>query len=113
MAITEAQARQLRRGAPVYGSSGVLLGHLGQVYIDDDTSLAAWISVDTGPAATGETLVPLNHAVLDRAENDGPHLVLPYDTDELGAAPHPHSGAEPPTTSQQHDLYRHYAVRTR
>lgn len=104
MGISEVQARRLYDGAKVYGHEGVLLGRLGQVYVDRDSATPVWATL-TPPDSPLPRFVPLDHARLD-----GVHLVLPYTLDQLAACPHPHMG-EPPSAAQEDDLYRHYQLR--
>lgn len=104
MGISEEQARRLYDGSKVYGQAGVLLGRLGQVYVDLDNAIPIWATITTTPHNQAG-FVPLDHARLD-----GVHLVLPYTVDQLAACPHLHSG-EPPSVAQEDDLYRHYQLR--
>ena len=68
--------------ARVLDQNGEKIGVVGQVYLDDRTGLASWITVKTGLFGLKETFVPLKGAV--RTPNE---VQLPYTKEKVKDAP--------------------------
>jgi uncharacterized protein (TIGR02271 family) len=101
--ITNEQVRNID-GCTVHTTDGDKIGKVGQVYFDDVTGQAAWVTVQTGLFGTKETFVPLDQANMT---DDG--LVIPYAKDRVKDAPsmevdHHLSQAE------EQELYRYYGL---
>ena len=61
-------------GATAYDNSGEKIGRVGQLYIDDETGEATWVTVSTGLFGLSESFAPLQGA-----EFDGKDIRLKYD----------------------------------
>lgn len=69
MGITTSQAERLHSGSTkVYGSGGALLGHLGQIYIEEDTQNPAWATIQTGWGGPAESFVWLRNARIEGSD---------------------------------------------
>ena len=100
--ITSAQLTDVV-GATAYDGSGDKIGKVGNVYYDDDTDQAKWLTVHTGMFGTNETFVPVQGADL---AGDG-RLTLAYDKAMVKDAPNvDEDGHLSPEEETQ--LYRYY-----
>lgn len=88
----------------VVGSDGSEIGKVGQVYTDDDTGQASWVTVKTGWFGTNESFVPLNSATVD-----GGTIRVPYDKDMIKGAPNNDAG-EPLDEADEQELYSYYGL---
>ena len=52
-------------GATAYDNSGEKIGRVGQLYIDDETGEATWVTVSTGLFGLSESFAPLQGAQFD------------------------------------------------
>ncbi|MBG6216067.1 uncharacterized protein (TIGR02271 family) [Arthrobacter sp. CAN_A6] len=104
--ITQDDVNTLLRGrGKVFASDGDKLGPIGQIYVDDDTDRASWVTVNTGLFGTSETFIPLEGAVID-----GKDLRVTYPKDRVKDAPKvDRDGHLSP--EEEHLLYRHYGLR--
>ena len=90
-------------GSTAYDNDGDKIGKVGNVYYDDDTDQAKWITVHTGLFGTNETFVPMQGADFG---GDG-RLTLAYDKAMVKDAPNvDEDGHLSPEEEQQ--LYRYY-----
>lgn len=92
----------LNRGGNVIGSDGDKIGSIGQLYADDDTGEATWVTVKTGLFGTSQSFVPVEGARID-----GDDLVVPYTKDHIEDAPRVETDGhlEP---EEEDRLYAHY-----
>lgn len=91
-------------GSTVVGTGGAKLGQVSDVYLDNQTGTPAWVAVTSGLFGNHVSLVPLA-----RAEYDGTELSVPYDKDQLKAAPH-HDPGQALSETEEADLFEHYGV---
>lgn len=103
-AETAAQVAALL-GRQVCDADGARIGRIGQVYLDDDTTRPAWISVDTGLVATAETYVALHGARLE-----GEQLRLPVLADAVKAAPVVRADQGRLSEESRQQLADHYGI---
>ncbi|HHU38798.1 MAG TPA: hypothetical protein GXZ45_05940 [Propionibacterium sp.] len=93
------------RGAVAFDRSGLRIGDVGEVFLDDQTGVPIWVSIHTGLFGRHHSLVPLEGSHL---EHHG-RLVFPHDRDVVKDAPrvdeHGHLEKE-----QEDALYEYYAV---
>ena len=89
-------------GATAYDNSGEKIGKVGQLYIDDETGEASWVTVSTGLFGLSESFAPLQGA-----QFDGKDIRLKYDKETVKDAPRidKDQHLDP---DEQRDLYRHY-----
>ena len=88
-------------GALVRNQRGEVLGHVEGMYFHDVTGRPTWAAVTDG---AGVALVPLNHAKVD-----GQILCLPYQVDQLAAAPRTAPGPHLDPDVEE-ALYQHYGL---
>ncbi len=91
-------------GTTAYDRDGDKIGTIGQVYYDDDTDQAKWVTVNTGLFGLRESFVPIQGAQLgdDRVS-------LAYDKATVKDAPH--IGQDGHLSTQEEErLYRHYGL---
>jgi uncharacterized protein (TIGR02271 family) len=79
--LTDDQVRQIT-GGTVYDVNGDKIGKAGQVYLDDATGQAEWVSVNTGLFGASESFVPLRDASMD-----GDMIRVNYTKDMVKDAP--------------------------
>ncbi|KSU56348.1 DUF2382 domain-containing protein [Microbacterium enclense] len=89
-------------GTDVYGTDDSKIGTVGEIYVDPDTGRPTWATVKTGFFGTSESFVPLN-----KAEDTGGSLRVPYSKGEVKDAPRIESGREL-SEAEEDELYRHY-----
>jgi sporulation protein YlmC with PRC-barrel domain len=70
------------RGRTVLDRDGEKIGKLGDVYLDAETDLPAYVAVATGPFGTKERYLRLGDA-----EPDGDDIRVPYDRERVLDAP--------------------------
>ena len=94
-------------GATAYDNSGEKIGRVGQLYIDDETGEARWLTVSTGLFGLSESFAPLQGA-----EFDGKDIRLKYDKETVKDAPRidKDQHLDP---DEERDLYRHYGFGSR
>jgi hypothetical protein len=91
------------RGRTVRDAGGDKIGSFGDVYLDQDTDLPAWGSVQTGLFGRHESFVPLEAVT----EGEGGDLVVPYAAGQVKEAPR----VDPDVTltpAEEQALYDHY-----
>lgn len=94
-------------GATAYDNSGEKIGRVGQLYIDDETGEATWVTVSTGLFGLSESFAPLQGA-----EFDGKDIRLKYDKQTVKDAPRIDKDQHL-ELDEQRDLYRHYGFGSR
>lgn len=110
--LTRDQAAQLEHAAAaVVTTWGQQVGRLRQIYVDADSGVPVWASVDLDldldPAAgrgSGETLVPLEDAALV-----GTELHVTYHAATLRAAPKVGDGMNM-WLEEENELFDHYGL---
>lgn len=103
--ISTTQAQDLlTNGATVVGQDGEKVGKVGQLYLDDVTGEANWVTVKTGLFGTAETFVPL-----DGAAAEGDTIRVPYTKDLIKDAPRVDVDQHLSVTEEE-QLYRHYSL---
>ncbi|MCW2620468.1 MAG: hypothetical protein JWL64_70 [Frankiales bacterium] len=79
------------------------IGSVGQVYVNDQSGIPDWVTVNTGLFGTTENFVPLEGS---RVEGD--RLVLPFGKDVVKDAPKV-ADASHLDPDEQEELYAHYS----
>ncbi|MDN4175680.1 PRC and DUF2382 domain-containing protein [Nocardioides sp. SOB77] len=92
-------------GLTAHAADGDKLGTVGQVFLDDQTGQAEFITVHTGLFGTKESFVPISSATL---END--RLVVPFTKDQVKAAPSVDLDAGHLDQAEEDRLYAHYGM---
>lgn len=89
-------------GSDVYGSDGAKIGTANQVYADDQTGQAEWVTVRTGLFGMKESFIPLADATVS-----GDGLTVPYTKAFVKDAPNiDEDGHLSPV--QERELYTYY-----
>lgn len=91
------------RGSTVIDPNGDKIGHVEEIYLDDNTQLAEWVGVGRGFLATKRALVPLQGARVQAGE-----LAVPYTKEQVKATPD--IDAEHIDQAAEERLYAHYGV---
>lgn len=91
--------------ATAYGSDGEKIGSVANVYLDDDTGEASWVSVTTGWFGTSQSFVPLQGSTYER---DG-DLRVPYTKDQVKDAPRVDADGHL-SPEEESRLYSHYSL---
>lgn len=89
-------------GHRVLDSNGSSVGKVGQVYYDDNTDVAKWVTVRTGLFGTSESFVPLQGA---RSTEEA--IQVPYDKQTIKNAPHFDVGQRI-SMEEERRIYEHY-----
>ncbi|GAB3437625.1 hypothetical protein GCM10027570_00040 [Streptomonospora sediminis] len=91
-------------GHRVLDSNGSSVGKIGQVYYDDNTDVAKWVTVRTGLFGTRESFVPLQGA---RSAEEA--IQVPYDKQTIKNAPHFDVGQRI-SMEEERRIYEHYGL---
>ena len=91
-------------GSAVIDRGGKKLGKVYSVYYDNESDRPEWVAVKSGLFGSHISLVPLGNA-----EFDGRELRVPYDKDQINAAPH-HDPDRELSPSDEAELFRHYGM---
>jgi hypothetical protein len=83
---------------------GSSIGRIGQVYYDDHSGRATWVTVRTGLFGTRENLVPLRQA---RVVDEG--IQVPYPRAQVKSAPSVFAD-RPISVAQEDTVYAHYGM---
>ncbi|MDT0193845.1 YsnF/AvaK domain-containing protein [Arthrobacter sp. AB6] len=104
MISTENLSALTTAGGHVLGSDGSKIGSVGQIYVDDQTSEATWVTVKTGLFGNHESFAPL-----DSATQEGNDIVIAHTEDKVKDAPRvaPDGHLEP---AEEERLYAYYGV---
>ncbi|GAA4894344.1 PRC and DUF2382 domain-containing protein [Streptomonospora salina] len=89
-------------GHRVLDNQGSSVGKIGEVYYDDETDVAKWVTVRTGLFGTRESFVPLQEA--DQVEDD---IQVPYDRQTVKDAPHFDAGQHI-SADEERRIFEHY-----
>ncbi|MDA8368779.1 MAG: PRC-barrel domain-containing protein [Nocardiopsaceae bacterium] len=91
-------------GLRLLDQDGNNIGKIGQVFLDDQTDAAKWVTVRTGLLGTSENLVPLQGAYA--VDGD---LQVPYRKETVRGAPSFESDQH--ISAEEEDrVYRHYGL---
>ncbi len=102
--IDQAQAERFLTAGTVIDADGDKVGRVGQVYTDNETGQASWVTVKTGFFGANEAFVPLSSASVD-----GDVIKVPFDKPMIKDAPHFDADA-PLDETQEAELYRYYGL---
>lgn len=91
-------------GQDAYGPDAEKIGEISDIYLDQDTGRAEWLTVKTGLLGGRLSFVPLSEA---RAEGD--HIRLSYDKDMIKDAPKVDANDEL-SGEEVAELYRFYGM---
>lgn len=91
-------------GQTVLDRAGEKIGTIEEIFLVEETGRPEWALVKLGRLKSRATLVPLNRA---HAVEEG--IEVPFDKDDVGAAPEIEPDAEP-SQQQVNALYRHYGI---
>lgn len=101
--ISTEQIHELSQtGGTVTGADGEKIGKVGQVFLDDHTGEAEWVTVHTGLFGMSESFVPLTDASVV-----GDTLSVPYDKQMVKDAPRI-DAADELSQSDEQELYGYY-----
>ncbi|MFD0774094.1 DUF2382 domain-containing protein [Streptomonospora algeriensis] len=89
-------------GHRVLDNDGNSVGKIGQVFYDDDTDVAKWVTVRTGLFGNRESFVPLQGA-----GTVGDDVQVPYGKQEIKDAPHFDVGQHI-SEDEERQIYEHY-----
>ncbi len=92
-------------GGNVVGSDGAKIGSVGQVYLDDQSGNAEWVTVKTGLFGTSETFVPIRDA-----DVDGQDIRVPFDKAKVKDAPRMDDADQHLDHDQERKLYEYYSM---
>ncbi|MDQ2850146.1 MAG: PRC and DUF2382 domain-containing protein [Actinomycetota bacterium] len=101
--ISENQIQSISGGNAI-DSEGKKVGSVGQVYLDDQSGNAAWVTVKTGLFGNSETFIPLRDA-----EVDGNDVKVPYTKDKIKDAPRVDADQHL-DHDEERKLYEYYGV---
>jgi uncharacterized protein (TIGR02271 family) len=90
-------------GRDVYGSDGAKIGTASQVYADDQTGQAEWVTVRTGLFGLKETFIPLADTTVT-----GDELTVPYTKAFVKDAPNVDEDGHL-SPDQERELYAYYS----
>jgi len=100
--MTNAQTPEAYMGRTAVDPQGDKIGSVGQVYVNDESGVPDWITVNTGLFGMKEHFAPLYGATFD-----GDNLVLPFDKNVVKDAPDV-ADSEHLDPDEQQALYTYY-----
>ncbi len=100
--MTNAQAPESYMGKNALDAQGNKIGSIGQVYVDDETGVPDWITVNTGLFGTKESFAPLYGSSVT-----GDGVVLPFGKDVVKGSPEIKDAAHL-DADEQEALYTYY-----
>ena len=100
--MTNTQTPETYMGRTAVDAQGNKIGSVGQVYVNDETGVPDWITVDTGLFGMKENFAPLHGSSLN-----GDDLVLPFDKDVVKDSPDV-ADSEHLDVDEQQALYAYY-----
>lgn len=100
--MTNAQTPETYLGLTAVDTAGDKIGSVGQVYVNDESGVPDWITVNTGLFGMKENFVPLQGSSIS-----GDNLVLPFGKDVVKDAPNV-SDASHLDADEQQELYTYY-----
>lgn len=92
-------------GQAAYGPDGDKLGKIGQVWVDDDSAEAEFVTVQTGLFGTHETFVPVKDATLT-----GDSVQVPFTKEQVKNAPQLDADGGHITADDGRQIYDHYGL---
>src|SRR3954467_9357392 len=101
--MTNAVSPDVYIGRTAVDPEGGKIGSVGQVYVNDQSGVPDWITVNTGLFGMKENFVPLQGSSFN-----GDDLVLPFDKDVVKDAPDV-SDASHLDVDEQDSLYSYYS----
>lgn len=93
-------------GGIVVDPTGAKIGDIKQIFLDDDSGQAEWVTVSTGRFGAPESVVPLVDSVLH-----GTEIQVPYDRAQVKQGVPITAGAGRPSTAEAARLYVFYGCR--
>lgn len=104
--ISTADAQNLlSNDGQVVDSSGNKIGKIGQVFLDDQSSEPAWVTVKTGMFGGAESFVPLAQGTMH-----GNDVSVPYTKDKVKGAPRVEDSQGHLEPAEEDELYAYYGV---
>ncbi|SDQ90991.1 PRC-barrel domain-containing protein [Actinopolyspora saharensis] len=103
--MSEAPHAQDLLGIRVHDRDGERIGRVGDVYVDDSSHRADWVTVRSGPLGMRENFAPLHGAVLSRGR-----LLLGFSKRQVRTAPSVDVEHGHLSNRDGHRLYEHYGV---
>ena len=100
--MTNAQSPESYMGKDALDAQGNKIGSIGQVYVDDETGVPDWITVNTGLFGTKESFAPLTGSSVT-----GDGVVLPFGKDVVKGSPEIKDAAHL-DADEQEALYTYY-----
>ena len=100
--MTNAQSPKVYLGKNAVDPQGGKIGSIGQVYLNDETGVPDWVTVNTGLFGTKEHFAPLYGSSIS-----GEQVVLPFDKDVVKGAPDVADSSHLDAGEQQ-GLYSYY-----
>jgi stress response protein YsnF len=91
-------------GSEVVGPDGQRIGHARQVFVDDETGRAKWVSVETGLLGNRASFIPLRDAAVS-----GNQLSVPYDKARVKGAPDHLGEGDHLSPDDEEQLERYYS----
>jgi uncharacterized protein (TIGR02271 family) len=92
-------------GYTAYDNDGSKLGKISEIYLDDETSEPAWITVTTGLFGTKQSFVPLADATVGHDEN----VTVNYSKSQINDAPRVDADQHL-SVDEEDALYRYYGL---
>ena len=105
MVTTDQVQQALESGGSVLGNDGTKIGKVGQVFLDDETSQPAWVTVKTGMFGGAESFVPLSGSSVS-----GDDIQVQFDKDTVKDAPRVEDSDGHLEKSEEAELYRYYGM---
>ena len=100
--MTNTQTPEVYVGRTAVDAQGNKIGSVGQVYVNDDSGVPDWITVNTGLFGMKENFAPLHGSSFN-----GDDLVLPFDKDVVKDSPDV-ADSEHLDVDEQQALYSYY-----
>ena len=100
--MTNTQTPETYMGRTAVDAQGNKIGSVGQVYVNDETGVPDWITVNTGLFGMKENFAPLQGSSVN-----GDDLVLPFDKDVVKDSPDV-ADSEHLDADEQQALYAYY-----
>lgn len=95
----------LLKDGVVMDESGDKVGKVGQIYLDDESGNAEWVTAKTGLFGTSETFIPVRDA-----KSSGSEVRVPYGKDQIKDAPQMDDAEGHLSPDQEQELYRYYGL---
>jgi uncharacterized protein (TIGR02271 family) len=105
MVTTDQVQHVLGAGGSVLGDDGAKIGKVGQVFLDDETSEPAWVTVKTGLFGGAESFVPLSGSSVS-----GDDVHVPFAKEKVKDAPRVDDSEGHLDKTEEAELYRYYGL---